>query len=104
MARHFLVLVTEGPDDDRHDSIVLAEPLERVPERRSAFAYRNAGYVVDAQWGEKAARRCLDIGVMRADFNVRGCVATDAPAATLAHVAREDGTSIDVVVWFFNQS
>ncbi len=41
---------------------------------------------------------------MRADFNVRGCVATDAPTVKLGQVAREDGSTIDVVVWFFNQS
>ena len=100
------MLVTEGPEDDRRDSIVLAEPLERVQESRSAFAYRNAGYVVDAQWRakDKPAEDCLDIGVTRADFNVRGCVATDAPIARLGHVLRDDGTSIDVVVWFFDQS
>lgn len=103
VASHYLVLVTEGPDDDRHDTIVVAEPLSRVPHDRAAFDFRQAGYRVGVGWGRDAGGPCLDITVARDDFEVHGCVKTDAPSAVIGQLPRPDGTTLAVEVWFFEE-
>jgi hypothetical protein len=113
---HYLVLVSEGKDDEHmHDTIVVAEPLERVPELKAAFAFKSAGFSVGVGRGDN----CLDVTVMRDDleagsaeqpadairvpFKVAGCVPYDELQSTVGRVEHVDGSSITVVVWMFNE-
>lgn len=130
-----MVLVTEdvgtGPDAEKRDSIVIAEPLEQLgprdvphglppgsrglPELRSsgaeAFNVTNAAYRVAFAWDATPnGRPCLAISVARSgdplgpDFKAHGCVPTDEPAATVASLDRAGGGAIEVAAWFFDTS
>lgn len=106
VARHMMLIVTEddgtGSPEGRKDSIVLAEPLERVPEKQAAFGITNARYRVGLGWDSARGARCLGVTVERqGDFRASGCVSTDEPSTTVATLDRAGGGSIEVVAWFF---
>ncbi|MBX3227257.1 MAG: hypothetical protein KIT84_35025 [Labilithrix sp.] len=106
VAKHLLVIVTEddgsGGPSAKRDSIVLAEPLERVPEKAKAFGITNASYKVGLGWDRAKGARCLGITVERDDFRASGCVSPDEPVTTVATLDRPAGGSVEVSAWFFD--